>query len=69
MKEKELIEASVNFGERSMKLKADYLDIYEGVYAEVISTNRFDKDTDISTTYLGQVNMTRYRREGRGKFS
>ena len=57
--EKELLDASVNFGESSRKLKADYLDIYEGVYAEVISTNRFDEDTDISTTYLGQVDMTR----------
>ena len=59
LKEKELLDASINFGESSIKLKANYLDIYEGVYAEVVSTNRFDEDTDISTTYLGQVNMTR----------
>ena len=30
-----------------------------GVYAEVISTDKFDDDTDISTTYLGQVDLTR----------
>ena len=59
MKQKELLDASINFGASSIKLKANYLDVYEGVYAEVISTNRFDEDTDISTTYLGQVNMTR----------
>ena len=59
LKEKELLDANVNFGESSVKLKANYLDVYEGVYAEVISTDRFDEDTDISTTYLGQVNMTR----------
>ena len=58
LKEKELLDASVNSGESSIKLKANYLGIYEGVYAEVISTNRFDEDTDISTTFLGQVNMT-----------
>ena len=29
------------------------------MYAEVISTDRFDEDTDLSTTYLGQVDMTR----------
>ena len=29
------------------------------VYAKVISTDRFDEDTDLSTTYLGQVHMTR----------
>ena len=33
--------------------------MYEGVYAEVISTDKFDEDTDISTTYLGQVDMAR----------
>ena len=41
------------------KLRSDYWDVYEGVYAEVISTDRFDEDTDLSTTYLGQVNMSR----------
>ena len=29
------------------------------MYAEVINTDRFDEDTDLSTTYLGQVDMTR----------
>ena len=41
------------------KLKSDYLDMYKGVYAEVISTNRFDEDTDLSITYFGQVDMAR----------
>ena len=54
-----MLDASVNLGGSPNKLKADYLDVYEGVYAEVISTDRFDEDTDLSTTYLGQVNMTR----------
>ena len=51
--------AAVNFGGIPEKLKSDYLDVYEGVYTEVVSTNRFDEDTDLSTTYLGQVNMSR----------
>ena len=59
LKEKELLNASVNFGRSPEKLKADYLDVYEGVYAEVISTDRFDEDTDLSTTNVAQVNMTR----------
>ena len=33
--------------------------MYEGVYVEVIYTDRFDEVTDISTTYLGQVDMAR----------
>ena len=54
-----MLSADVNFGRSPEKLKAEYLDVYEGVYAEVISTDRFDEDTDLSTTYLGQVDMTR----------
>ena len=59
LQEKELVSADVNFGGSPEKLKAEYLDVYEGVYAKVISTDRFDEDMDLSTTYLGQVDMTR----------
>ena len=59
LQEEELVSADVNFGRSPEKLKAEYLDVYEGVYARVISTDRFDEDTDLSTTYLGQVDMTR----------
>ena len=48
-----MFSADVNFGKSPDKLKAEYLEVYEGVYAEVISTDRFDEDTDLSTTYLG----------------
>ena len=53
------IRTSINFGNSPEKLKADYLDVYEAMYVEVISTDRFDEDTDLSTTYLGQVDMAR----------
>ena len=53
------IRTSLNLGRSQEKLKDDYLDMYEGMYAEVISTDRFDEDTNLSTTYLGQVNMAR----------
>ena len=59
LQEEDLLNADVNFGSSPDKLKAEYLDVYEGVYAKVISTDRFDEDTDLSTTYLGQVDMTR----------
>ena len=59
LQEKELVSADVNFGRSPEKLKAEYLDVYEGVYADVISRDRFDEDMDLSTTYLGQVDMTR----------
>ena len=59
MQEKESLNVHVNFGGSPDKLKSKYLDIYEGVYAEIVSSDRFDKDTDFSTTYLGQIDMTR----------
>ena len=60
LKGKDLFSAGgVNISRSPDKLKAEYLDVYEGVYAKVISTDRFDEDTDLSTTYLGQVDMTR----------
>ena len=59
LKGKEILTVDVDFGTSPEKLKSEYLDVYEGVYAEIVSTNRFDENSDLSTTYLGQVNMTR----------
>ena len=56
---KEILKTSLNFGKCLEKLKSDCLDMYKGVYAEVISTDRFDEDTHLSTTYFGQVDMAR----------
>ena len=59
LQEKESLSTDLNFGNSSNKLKSEYLDMYEGIYAEIVSSNRFDEDTDLSTTYLGQMDMTR----------
>ena len=40
-------------------MKSDFLDVYESVYAELISTDRFHEDKDLSMTYLGQINMAK----------
>ena len=40
-------------------LKSKYLDVYEGVYAEMVYANKFNENSDLSTTYLGQTKMTR----------
>ena len=60
LQKEELVSADLNFGRSPEKLKAEYLDVYEGIYAKLISTDRFDEDTNLSTTYLGQVDMTRH---------
>ena len=31
------------------------MDIYEGIQSEIVSSNRFDENSDLSTTYLGRV--------------
>ena len=49
----------IDFGIDSETVKARYLDVYENVHAELIYSNRFDKNSDLSTTYLGQTKMTR----------
>ena len=44
LQEKELLNTDVNFGGSPDRLKAEYLDVYEGVYAEIVSSDRFDED-------------------------
>ena len=58
LQDKELVNTDINFGSSPDRLKAEYLDVYKGIYAKIVSSDRFDKDTDLSTMYLGQVNMT-----------
>ena len=59
MQEKESLNVHVSFGGSPDKLKTEYFDVYEGVYAEIVSSDRFDEDADLSTTYLGQIDMIR----------
>ena len=33
--------------------------MYEGIQSEVISTTRFDENSDLTTTYLGRIDITR----------
>ena len=58
LQEKQSPSTNLNFGNSSTKLKSEYLDMYKGIYAEIVSSNRFDEDTDLSITYLGQMDMT-----------
>ena len=47
----------INFGESPNALKGKYMDVYEDVFAEVVTTNRSDENVDLSTTYLGKISM------------
>ena len=35
-------------------LREEYLDVYEGIQSETLSTTRFDENTGLSITYLGK---------------
>ena len=39
--------------------KLEYIDLYKGIHADVVYSNRFDECSDLSTTYLGRIHMTR----------
>ena len=45
----------LDFGTMQQKLQEEYMDIYEGIHSEIVSSNRFDENSDLSTTYLGKV--------------
>ena len=45
----------LDFGATPQKLQEEYMDVYEGIHSEVVSSNRFDENSDISTTFLGRI--------------
>ena len=59
LKEEPLLSLDIDFGLYPDVTKARYLDIYEDVYAEIVCASKFDENSDLSMTYLGQTNMTR----------
>ena len=45
----------VDFGTNLQNLQTKYLDMYEGVQSDIVSSSRFDENSDISMTYLGKT--------------
>ena len=35
------------------------MDVYDDIYAEAVTMSRFDENIDLSTTYLGRMDMKR----------
>ena len=59
LKEEERETLDVDCGIYPGILKSKYLDVYEGVYGEMVYVNKFNENSDLSMTYLGQTKMTR----------
>ena len=49
----------LDFGIMQKTLHEEYLDVYEGIQSAIVNTTRFDKNSDLSTTYLGKSDKTR----------
>ena len=47
------------FGECPEIMRSRYMDVYDDIYAEVVTTSRFDENVDLSMTYLGRIDMKR----------
>ena len=45
----------VDFGTNLQNLQTEYLDVYEGVQSDIVSSSRFDENSDIGMTYLGKT--------------
>ena len=48
----------VDFGIYPDLLKSKYLDVYKGANAEMVYANKFNENSNLSTTYLGQTQET-----------
>ena len=49
----------LDFGTTPQKLQEEYMDIYDGIHSDIVSFNRFNENSDISTTYLGKIEKNR----------
>ena len=57
-KEEERDILELDFGQTLDILREEYLDVYRGIQSEIISTTRFDENSDLRTTYLGKVDRS-----------
>ena len=54
----------LDFGPAPNILREEYLDTYEAIQSEILNTIRFDKNADLSTTYLGKSNRSEMTKLG-----
>ena len=59
LKDEERETLDIDFGLYPDITMARYLEVYEDIYAEMVYASKFDENSDLSTTYLRQADMTR----------
>ena len=45
----------LDFDAVPQNLQEEYLDVYEGIQSDIVSSSRFNENFDLSTTYLGKT--------------
>ena len=60
--EKERPKSEIDFRDASNRLGEEYLDKYDGIKSEILSTTRFNENSNLSMTYLGKVNVAREKK-------
>ena len=58
-KEEESNILELDFGQMPDILQEEYLDVYEGIQSEILSTTRFDENSDLSNTHLGKADRSK----------
>ena len=51
--------AELDSGATPQKLQEEYMGIYEGIHSDIISSSRFNENSNTSTTYLGKIENNR----------
>ena len=49
----------LDFGATPQKLQEEYIDIYDGIHSDIVTSNRCNENSDISTTYFGKIENNR----------
>ena len=50
---------NIDFGESLEIMRNKYMDVFDKIYTDVVTTCKFDENVDLSTTYLGRIDMKR----------
>ena len=59
LKEKKGETVDIDFGLYPDIIRSRYLDVYKGIYAEMVYANKFNENSNLSMMYFGQTKMTR----------
>ena len=57
----------VDLGTTLRNLQAEYLDVYEGIQSDIVSSSRFDENSDISMIYLGRIGQEESQNKLKGE--